>query len=214
MIRVSARYSWGGAMKKIPVGDTVSRAYAFGFERFLSVLGVTWFPYLLMAAVCGGLSYLAAPELFQQLFHGHIDQTLVLANLPHLEAAATFDGILFFFASCMVQVGLLRLALGIRPRPAFIFFSLGSEVWMMVGALIFAALVSILVAILTVAAVAAIIFGAGMIHSAAAVAAIRAIAIVAGILWFVYYYVRLMFFFPAVGVAEKEIGLGRAGPLG
>jgi hypothetical protein len=201
-------------MSKIPVGETISEAYSFGFTRFLSVLGVTWFPYLVTLVACVGLAYLAAPDLFRQLSHGQFDPTVFVANLPHLLGVASLTWILFFIASCMVRVGLLRLALGLHPGPVFIFFSLGSEVWMMVGAIFLAVLVAILVGVLTAAAVAAIMFGSQMIHVAAAARGIDALAIIAGVLWFVYFYVRLMFFLPAVVVAEKEVGLGRSWTLG
>jgi hypothetical protein len=201
-------------MSKIPVGETISEAYSFGFTRFLSVLGVTWFPYLVTLVACVGLAYLAAPDLFRQLSHGQFDPTVFVANLPHLLGVASLTWILFFIASCMVRVGLLRLALGLHPGPVFVFFSLGSDVWMMVGAIFLAVLVAILVGVLTAAAVAAIMFGSQMIHVAAAARGIDALAIIAGVLWFVYFYVRLMFFLPAVVVAEKEVGLGRSWTLG
>ena len=178
------------------------------------MLGVTWFPYVVLSAVCCGLAYLAAPELIRELAHGKFDQNLLMANLPHLLGIFSLVWILVFITSCMIRVGLLRLALGEHPGPVFFFFSLGAEVWMMVGAFFLAALIIVLVAILTVAAVIAVWFGAGTISVPAAVNAIRAVAIIAGALWFVYFYVRLIFFLPAVVVAEKEIGLGRAWTLG
>ena len=85
---------------------------------------------------------------------------------------------------------------------------------MMVGAFFLATIVGILVVILTVAAIAAISFGTTLIYEAIAAKAIAAVAIIAGALWVVYFYVRLMFFLSAVVVAEKEIGLGRAWTLG
>jgi hypothetical protein len=85
---------------------------------------------------------------------------------------------------------------------------------MMVGAMFLAALVSILVGVLTAAAVMAIVFASQMIHVPAAAKAVAAIAVIAGVFWFVYFYVRLMFFIPAVVVAEKEVGLGRSWTLG
>ena len=109
-------------MNKIPVGDTITEAYSFGFTRFLSVLGVTWFPYLFAVAVCCGLAYLAAPELIRQLSHGQFDKNLLLANLPHLIGLGLLVWILFFITSCMVRVGLLRLALGHTPDPSSSFF--------------------------------------------------------------------------------------------
>ena len=201
-------------MNKIPVGETISEAYSFGFTRFLSVLGVAWFPYLAALAACGGLAFLAAPELVRGMSHGQLDQAVLMANVPHLVGIGSRIWILFFIAACMVRVGLLRLALGQHPGPVFIFFSLGSEVWMMAGAMILALLIVILVAILSAVAVVAIWFGSGMISIPAAVNIIRAVAIIAAVLWFIYFYIRLLFFLPAVVVAEKEIGFGRAWTLG
>lgn len=200
-------------MNKIPVGETISKAYSFGFTRFLSVLGVTWFPYVVAFALCGGLAYLAAPELIRQMLHGQFDKNLFMANLPHLIGLGLLVWILFFITICMVRVGLLRLALGELPGPVFIFFSLGSEVWMMVGAYFLATLVGILVVILTIAAAAAISFGTTFLHQPAATKIVPAIVVIAAVLWLIYFYVRLMFFIPAVVVAEKEVGLGRAWTL-
>jgi hypothetical protein len=199
----------GRAMNKIPVGDTVSGAFNFAFARFLSVLGVFWLPYLLLAAILVASVHFLAPDLPGQIEHGPWDQSLAM-NFRRISA------IVFAFwllASAMVTVGLQRQALGLHPGPVFFFFSLGAPVWRLIGAYILAILVIIFVVALTIGVCIAAWFGAASIGSPVAAGALRALAIIAGVCWVIYLEVRLMFFLPAVVVAENTIGLGRSWTL-
>jgi hypothetical protein len=196
-------------MNKIPVGETISGAYSFAFTKILSVLGIFWLPYVLFAAIVAAAVHFLAPDLPNQIMHGPWDMSLAM-NFRRI------SGIVFLFgivASAMVTVGLQRKALGLHPGPVFFYFSLGAPVWLLIGAFILAILVIILVVAITVGICMAIWFGAASIGSPAAVAAVRAIAIVAGVCWIIYLEVRLLFFLPAVVVAENTIGLGRSWTL-
>jgi hypothetical protein len=196
-------------MNKIPVGETISGAYSFAFTKILSVLGVFWLPYLLFVAIVAAAVHFLAPDLPNQILHGPYDFSLAMSF-------RRISGIVFLFgiiASAMVTVGLQRKALGLHPGPVFFYFSLGAPVWLLIGAFILAILVIILVVAITAGICIAIWFGAANIGSPAAVAALRAIAIIAGVCWVIYLEVRLLFFLPAVVVAENTIGLGRSWTL-
>jgi hypothetical protein len=197
-------------MHKIPVGETISGAYSFGFKRFLSVLGVVWFPYLVLIVLCAGLVMLVAPDLAGQLAHGQFDPV----NMMRAARFLNIIWLLLFIVSSMVQVGLQRAALGMHPKPVFFFFSLGVEVWLMAAARFLAGLIIVVIVLLTAGVTVAIWFAAGTISAHAVVNVIRAVAIIAAVCWVIYMMVRLMFLLPAVVVAENELGLGRSWTLG
>ncbi|HEY5046884.1 MAG TPA: hypothetical protein VII49_02555, partial [Rhizomicrobium sp.] len=121
-------------------------------------------------------------------------------------------GLLSFLVTCMVTVGIQRRALGRHRAPEYVFLSLATPVWRMVGALFLAWLVIAFIALATGAVVVGIWFVAGNLAPGFAWT-VRAIAIVAAFLWIVYLIVRLTFLLPAVVVAEKRIGLARAWEL-
>ena len=196
-------------MNKIPVGETVSGAYSFAFTKILSVLGVFWLPYLLFGVIVAAAVHFLAPGLPSQIMHGPWDLSLAM-SFRRVSGIIFLVGIL---ASAMVTVGLQRKALGLHPGPMFFFFSLGAPVWLLIVAYILAILVIIFVVAITVGVCVAVWFAAGHIGSPAGAVALRAIAIIAGVCWLIYLEVRLLFFLPAVVVAENTIGLGRAWTL-
>jgi len=197
-------------MNKIPVGETISGAYHFAFAEILSVVGVFWLPYLLLAAIVAAAVHFLAPDLPNQMMHGPWDLSLAMS-------LQRIWGIVFLFAliaSAMVTVGLQRKALGLYSGPVFFYFSLGAPVWLMIGAFILAILVIILVVAITGGICVAIWFAAGNIGSPMGAGAVRALAVLAAVCWIIYLEVRLMFLLPAVVVAENTIGLGRSWTLG
>ncbi len=196
-------------MSKIPVGDTISRSYSFGFTNILSVLGIAWLPYAILVAIAIGLVMLLAPDLPRMLLRGQFDPFM----FAHVSRVFGLLGILSYIVACMVMVGIQRKALGKHPGPEFVYFSLGAPVWRMAGALFLAGLVILLIALLTAGVVVGIWFAAGKFVPGFALV-IRCLAITAACLWFIYMAVRLTFFLPAVVVAEERIGLGRSWELG
>lgn len=195
-------------MSKMAVGETISRAYGFVFSNLLSIFGIAWLPYLILAAIAVGLVMLLAPELPGTLMRGQFDPFLAI----HASRVFGLLGILSFIVTCMVTVEIQRKALGRHPEPIFVYFSLGAPVWRMAGALFLAWLVIVVITILTALAVVAIWFTAGTFLAAQAVW-VRAAAIFVACLWEIYLIVRLTFFLPAVVVAEERVSLGRAWEL-
>ncbi len=126
---------------KIPFERTISGAYRFAFANILSIIGIGWFPFLLFGAVVTGLVMLWLPQLteFWSVFGKAANGPKIRPGAVPVRAGAGHR-LLYCWLSCrcswsqaMVHVGLMRKALGLHPGPVFIFFSLGSQVWRLLG---------------------------------------------------------------------------------
>src|SRR5215510_9262610 len=110
-------------MTKIPVGKTIAYAYGFTFGNFLTVLGLSWVPLVIMSVV----AYFTIPAYFEGL------QTMLTTG----DTGALLAGFglmsLFFVVMLvsfiMVYVAIARQALGLRSGPAFFYFSLDAAFW-------------------------------------------------------------------------------------
>lgn len=196
-------------MRKIPVGDTISKAYGFAFSNFLSIIGIAWLPYLTVGIIAAGLVLLVAPDLPRELMQGDFDPFAMLSVVRIFSLLA----VLLFIAGCMVIVGIQRKALGRHPAPVFAYFSLGAPVWRMAAAFFLAWLVIVFIGAVTAAVTVALWFAVWRLDSPY-LEIVRGLAIVAAACWFIYMSVRLTFLLPVVVVAEDRIGLGRAWELG
>jgi len=213
-------------MAKFKLEQAIESSYSFAFRRFLSVLGIAWFP---LAVFVGLLCLIAAvlwPEvqgLQDAVGHGwgaNGNFSMSDANWQrvwHLFLhAGHFFGLIWLAAlilRTMVIAGVLETALGMRQGPQFFYFSLGAPVWRLIGAFIVAGVATIVVALLTVAAAAATIWAAQQ-YAAGILGLVKFLAIAAAVLWIIYFCVRLFYFLPPVVVAEGAIALGRAWSLG
>lgn len=196
-------------MRTIPVGETISGAYEFAFAGFLSVLGIAWFPHVLFVVFAAAVVLGLAPDLPGQIVRGEFN-TVVFFEIQRIAGLIWLGGIIM---QSMVTVGLQKKALGKIQGPTYFYFSLGRPVWRMIGAIFLAVLTLILLALATAVATALVAFLA--IHLVPHFGkAIAAVAIIAAVLWYVYAIVRLMFFLPAVVVAEEQIGLVKAWECG
>jgi hypothetical protein len=193
---------------RLPVERTIGDGYTFAFTRFPSILGTVWLPYLLLAGLTIGFVLLAMPDLPRMVMMNELD----VPALMRLGRIAVLIGIFGFIADAMIAVGLQRKALGLHPRPIYVWFSLDAAVWRMVAALFLAMLVIFLIVVLTIAVGMAIWFAARGLGGASWL--VRALEICAGSVFVFYIAVRLAFFLPAVVVAENRIGLERAWILG
>lgn len=199
---------------KIPVGKTLEAAFSFTFRNFFSVLGTVWFPLLVAIVLVAGVAILSFAGMHGDFPDPKTDQAAFLQMLPRLAGILLWFWIVFIIAGAMIQVGLLRKALGLHPSPVFIFFSLGPDVWRMIGALFLVFLVSIGMAL---GAVVAGFLVYGIAHVALGEPGSYWIAGLAGIVLFcayIYSIVRLTYFVPVIVVAEHHIGLGRSWELG
>lgn len=193
---------------KVPVRRAIADGYAFAFRNFLSLLGTFWLPYLVFVLASLGLVWLIAPDLPRMFATQDFD----LGAAMRLVRLALLVVVLGFITGCMVTVGVQRKAQGLHPRPVWYYFSLGAPVWRMAGAFFLAGIVIFLIALVTAGVCTAIWFGAGALGGAAWIVRIPDVCAAAGFL--IYVMIRLLFFLPAVVVAEGGIGLERAWILG
>ncbi|HWA02862.1 MAG TPA: hypothetical protein VG819_04960 [Rhizomicrobium sp.] len=214
-------------MAKIALERTIESAYRFAFTKFLSVLGVLWLPLLAVCALIAAVAYFAwgdisrlsdmatrvayLPDTGDALTSRRLDTLLAFWGM-----AARFGGLIFLavvLARAMVTVGVLRKALGLHDGPVFAYFSLGAPVWRMAGAMILATIV-IAASVLATIVAAGLLLWANQYMPDSARLLIRAIVIAAAICWTIYMALRLVFFLPAVVVAENSMDLTRAWRLG
>jgi len=213
-------------MAKFKLEKAIESSYSFAFRRFLSVLGVAWFPTVLFIALLCLIAAVLWPEV--QGLQGVVGQSWGAngnftmqsgdwQRMGHLIInASRFVGLIWLAAlvlRTMIIVGVLETALDMRQGPQFFYFSLGAPVWRLIGAFIIAIIAAIVVALLAGGAAGIAIWTAE--HYAAGTAGlVKFIAIAAAVLWMIYFCVRLFYFLPTTVVAEGRIALGRAWSLG
>ncbi len=197
---------------KIPLEETIAGGYRFLFTNIVSVIGTLWLPYLLLAAVAAACGYVVLPHGLLQGNLSHFDMSVLMQPQAHAARA------LFFFTNlvvvAMVTVNLMRHALGQKQTITWAYFSLGAPVWRMAGAILTAVILLILLTVLL--AVIGVAAGYAAFQRLEPAEAIAATVLAGMILLFVLAYccARLLFFLPAVVVAEERIGLGRSWSLG
>jgi hypothetical protein len=204
--------------RKIPLEATIGGAYGFLFSDILSIIGIAWFPLLVFGGLAGAAIWFGAVAHPLPEFHATRDpQEFMRENMPLILVLVRVFSLvvlcLFVFA-IMFLTGVTRKALGLMEGPTFFYFNLGPSFWRMFGAVIIALL---LLAVLRIAMHLLALAWLGL----AAPALPQGIAVLVDVLGavtffclFVYVLVRLLFFLPAVVVAENSIGIARAWSLG
>jgi hypothetical protein len=211
-------------MAAIPLETTIASAYRFAFTRFLSVLGTVWLPGLLLGAVVMAVAWRIWPDIHALLslhFSGDGSEGLRISAddrgrvLQLAFAAAPFAllaGLAAIVVQAMVAVGLLEAALGRRDGPVFAYVSLGAKVWRMTGAMLFAAVAMIGAMLAALALAAAIVWT--VVHYAAGIAGLaKFLCVAAAAIWIAYAALRLVFFLPAIVVAEGRVDPARSWAL-
>jgi hypothetical protein len=201
---------------QIPVERTIGDTYRFAFANILSIFGIAWLPFLIMFAVCVAAVLLLLPDLNaidwsrqSDLGLGHDAAMHLGFRILHVLPPIYVLGYLLI---AIVTVGVQRKALGLHECPVFVFFSFGSEVWRLLGAIIFVLILLIMNGAVT-AGVVAFLFGAGATLPSA-FGLVEFVAVIAGICWFFYAAVRLTFFIPPAVVMEGGLGIARSWQLG
>jgi hypothetical protein len=197
---------------KIPLEETIAGGYRFLFTNIVSVIGTLWLPYLLLAAVGVACGYVVLPQGFFEGNLSHFDISVLWQPQAHAARALFFATNLIVAA--MVAVNLMRHALGQKQTITWAFFSLGAPVWRMTGAILIAVVLLVLLAVLL--AVIGVAAGYAAFQRLEPAGAIGAVVLTGAVLLLVlaYCFARLLFFLPAVVVAEERIGLGRSWALG
>jgi hypothetical protein len=207
---------------QFPVGRTIEDAYSFGFRKFFAVLGVAWLPYLLLGILAvfllGDFATRFLPSLRQisadHAFGPHGFDPRVLAPLRAISGYIWLFTIAALLVTAMVEVGVMRKALGFSTGPTLVYLSFGSAFWRMVGAfvllwLIWVGLIIGLAIAVGIGAALLLSFVPGNVRYLL-IGATGFIAFCAA----VYVVFRLIFFLPAVVVAEERLGIGRSWELG
>lgn len=193
-------------MKKIPVVETIGFAYNFTFGQMGAILGLTWLPLVLWAIG----NYFALSHYYGSVPAG------MSAGQPFMvvQAALVFLGwyLASFLLWAVVDVAVVRLALGLRTKPAFVHFALGmAELRVFASFIGLMALFMLFYIVLIIAAFGLLIaVGAG---GASAIKGAAGLVVVLGLLAMAWIFIRLSFFIVPVAIVEKEIGLGRSWEL-
>jgi len=205
-------------MAQIPLERTIGDTYRFALRNVLSILGIAWFPILLMIATIAAAAWWLWPDLAGFDWSEHADaarnQEAAARLVFKIFAVVGPFYILFYVLTAMMTVGLQRKALGLIKGPVFVYFSLESAVWRLLGAMILAVVVLWIGTALTAGAVATVFWAGEHFGLPALYGLVEFAAVVAGVCWFFYMAVRLMFFLPTVVVAEGGLGLARSWELG
>src|SRR5215510_2705193 len=109
-------------MTKIPVGQTIAKAFRFTTGNFLTVLGLTW----IALAIDAAASYLFLLYYYQSL--RQIASCQRAAGLGLTSASATLLVVFTLLFASMTNVACARQALGLRSGVAFYYFSLEGAV--------------------------------------------------------------------------------------
>jgi len=205
-------------MDKIPVGQTVARAYSFAFKDFLKILGVIWVPFVIIMA--GTLALGSQLKAFNVAL-----TTRNFAALEPVLALLVPVYLIYFVFIAMQIVGITQVALGKRQGSPYFYFSVGAPLWRLIGAYL-------LVILLFVAAIFVVVFGAGIVAAiftavtgvtkgakpsgATAIVLGLGVLVLAPVIYcaFIYALVRQTFLLTPVVIAEEKIGLRRAWSLG
>jgi hypothetical protein len=157
-------------MAKIPVGDTISYAYSFTFGNLLTLLGLTWLP----LAVSAAISYYAQTlwfswmSKFPMLMNGHPDPQLMMSMMHDMGGFAGLGflaTLVSLFMTAVVGVAVVSQALGLRSGQTFVHIAAGAPEWRVFGGYIRLFLAVIAVIIICAIGVGIAVAIGAMIHS-------------------------------------------------
>jgi hypothetical protein len=139
----------------------------------------------------------------------------LIAHLPIVVTAIPVMVLASMLMKAMINVGILRHAIGEKTSTTFIWFSLGGRVWRMVAmSLLFLIVYVVLeIAAMILFAVVNLALHAMPFIPHVVQGSANAVLAVAVFLAFMYVIVRIFFFLPAVIVAENRISPSRAWEL-
>lgn len=198
-------------MSRIPVGATIAAAYRFVFGSFLTVLGVTWLPSVVMI-VCSYV-FTKMSLAAQQADPSAAASRQMLVELLPMQ-------LVIFGMVAMMSAGVAQQALGLRTGPTRIYFSLDKPVWRLLGAYLLVALAGVLGTIVLAigTTILSLIVGAGVylagLRNAITVSVLVTFDILTiyGVLF--YALVRVAFLVTPITIAEGRISLRRAWAMG
>ena len=214
-------------MQKIPVFQTVGRAYGFAFGRYLSILSVVWLPLLILLVLGYFLVLPRFPEMlriFSQIAQHPNDNAANTELLTQFNRSAAylqlFNLVELAFGVVMLS-GITKEALALRTGSRFYYLQFGSsELYVLVavilmvviifGVMIAAFLGGLLVGLIGVLAAGAAGSGSGPTAAQAIIALIVGLAVFVGAF---YVLARSLFLLVPVSIAENIVGIGRSWQL-
>jgi hypothetical protein len=205
----------GQAMKKVPVGHTIAQTYDFAFRKYLTLLGIVWFPVVIMGLL-GLFAFLPLMKnyfgMMQVMMTQHGGPPVLPTGFGHMIGAIFIADFAILYLYLAVRVGIAKELLGLRTGPRFIYTAFGTAELRALGGYVLAFLIAYaaIIVVAVVATILAIIVGvASGVHPQgyAAVGGIVILLIFAAELVFLYALIRLTFFIVPVAVAEKELGI-------
>jgi len=191
-------------VNKLAVGPAIRFAYQFTFGQLGTIIGLIWAP-LVLAAILRFLPY------------GMGDTTLSPQDDPAAAGAAALRDLIFALAGvflyAMVNVAVVRQALGLRTGGAVFHFSLGRTEFRVFVVTVFLALIlTVLAAVCGLAVLAAAnLAGAQAGAAAGGLAAILVAAL--GLCVMLVALVRLSFLYVPIAVMENSVNLERGWAL-
>jgi len=208
-------------MKKIPVGHTIEQSYSFAFRKYLTILGIFWFPFLIMALLIlavlvpvmknymGMVQVLVAqhggPPVLPEGF-GRTISTLLLLEL------------VLIYLYIVMRVGLAKEIMGLRTGPRFVYLSFGAAEFRVFCGYVLAFLLAyaVLIAVGLVLTVVAIVVGLAShfdpqsAQGAGAMGGFVVLLVFVFELLLFYGLIRLTFFIVPLSLAERKLGLFRS----
>lgn len=185
-------------MKKIPVWRTIGSAYGFAFDNLATIIGLIWLPLTLLFVA----EYYAIERYLQSVL-----TALASGNKYAASGGLTYlygFMIVALFLQAVVAVPVMRQALGLRNKGAFVHFGLG-----LTELRVFGALVAYFLVVATIQLASGFLLGAltaGLTPPPGGVW-MRLGLTLAVFVATLYISVRLSFFLVAVTVAENRIDL-------
>jgi len=204
-------------MDKIPVGQTIARAYGFAFRDFFKILSVMWLPLLVLSVFTFSLQsqFAVLTGAMQVKDVDALGPSAWIVLLP----AFVIVSMLFF----MQIVGITQQALGLRKGSPYYYFSLKQPLWNLIKSYLLVLLMMIACAVLFAIGSAVVAGISTTLNNATAGGngTTSALIIIMTVIFslfaygaFIYVFIRQTFLLPAVVVAEEEVGFGRAWSLG
>ncbi|MGH6872630.1 MAG: hypothetical protein ACREHE_14105 [Rhizomicrobium sp.] len=199
---------------KIPVGDTISRSFAFGFRNYLPLLGIIWLPMVAMLAIVwfGYMPYFVSLTHAIEL-QAQNPQIMPMAGMPNMGVMMLLQ-LAILFCYVWMGAGATKLALGLRSATSFVYLPGKDEVTLAITYVVLfiiwyiAMIVFAIVCAIVVGAVAIALGVSGANLDPSTNMGIAAAAVVLGIAFVVAYFygiIRLMFLIQPAVIMSKKI---------
>ncbi len=214
-------------MGKVAVGRTLSETLSFVFGRYPSLLGAAWIPLLVICVVYYFAILPLAREVFALARQGALHPS-ASGMPPDFGASMRFfplANLAALIVPAWMNIAVTKAALGLPRRFPAAYVEFGNDEFRMIAAnlivmaLVYAAVLAVVIVGAIVVAIGAALVSGGAIHSAnggGSYALLIGLAVIAGVAVlcaFIYLAVRVTFFLAPVTVMEKKVAVARSWEL-